>query len=297
VIEKRLTIEAWLRAAMAKLPESATPLLDARLIAGWALGLDEAALILKGDETLCPADHEKLDAMLARRATSEPVAYILGEKEFWGLCFKLEPGVLVPRPDTETLIEAIIRRRACEKKWRILDLGTGTGCLLGALLSEFENAQGTGVDLDPVALSLARRNLNALGFADRARLLEADFANLENEKSLNGPFDIIVSNPPYIPAGELLPCDVADFENPLALFAGDDGLDAYRTIFSRLDSILASDGIAVFEFGAGQGEAIEHLARMKMPGASTHVENDLAGRPRALIIDCRAGSERGVDRP
>ncbi|MEZ5920795.1 MAG: peptide chain release factor N(5)-glutamine methyltransferase [Parvularculaceae bacterium] len=285
--EKQLTIGAWLREAAAKLPESATPLLDARLLAGWALGLDDAALILKGNEGLSTSHTEKLDAALARRASGEPVAYILGEKEFWGLPFKLERGVLVPRPDSETLIEAIIRRRARDGRWRILDLGTGTGCLLGALLSEFQNADGIGVDIDPVALSLARRNLEALGFTDRARIVETDFNAIEDKDLLVGPFDIIISNPPYIPAGETLPRDVAEFENPLALFAGEDGLDAYRAIFPLLQFLLAEDGIAAFEFGADQGDAIKNIARMMLPAASTHVENDLAGRPRALIIDRR----------
>ncbi|MEQ8936242.1 MAG: HemK/PrmC family methyltransferase, partial [Amphiplicatus sp.] len=166
-------LERYIRAAILRLAHSDTPALDARVLAKQALGLDDAGLILSATRDLTAEEIAKLDVLVARRAAGEPVAYITGEKEFRGLTFRMAPGVLTPRPDSETLIEAAIKRLPAEASLRILDLGTGTGCLLCALLAHFKRASGVGVDLNETALALAEANAASLGLAGRAAFVKS----------------------------------------------------------------------------------------------------------------------------
>jgi release factor glutamine methyltransferase len=276
------TFEQYLRGAAARLTNSETPLLDARVIAKHALGLDDAGLILAANHPLTEEERATLDALIARRARGEPVAYITGEKEFYGLNFKMAPGVLAPRPDSETLIEAATKRRAAKAQLRILDLGTGTGCLLCALLIAFPNATGLGVDINENAVDLARTNAAGLGLAARAVFRIGNWG-----EGLSERFDIVIANPPYIPegAGESLPADVRNFEDPRALFAGPEGLDAYQRILAVAPRLVTPAGLTILELGTGQHHVVARFAESAFPQAHIDAEPDLAGRPRALVID------------
>lgn len=277
-----MRLETYLRAAAARLAEAETPLLDARVIAQHVLGLDHAGLILAGDRSLTAEEITALDALFARRARGESVAHIVGEKEFYGLTFKLAPGVLAPRPDTETLIEAAVALRNTSAPLRILDLGTGTGCLLCALLTAFPRATGLGVDINPDAARLACDNASALGLSARASFLVADWA-----KPISGRFDVIVSNPPYIRESDLagLSREVRLFEDRRALVAGPDGLSDYRTILAAAPALLSPEGLTILELGAGQDGDISAIAKDAFPDAGLLIGHDLAGRARALVID------------
>jgi release factor glutamine methyltransferase len=227
-----------------------------------------------------PVDAATLEALVARRAGHEPLALILGRREFWSLDFAVSPATLIPRPDSETLVEAALAAFANRMPpRRVLDLGTGTGCLLLAVLSEFSAAFGVGVDCCFAAAALAARNAAALGLAARAAFLCGDWA-----AALDARFDLVLSNPPYIATGQLafLMPDVAGFEPPAALDGGADGLCAYRTLLPALARLLARDGIAVLEVGAGQAETVARMA-----GNAGYVavpRPDLAGIPRALAL-------------
>ncbi|MEQ8179142.1 MAG: peptide chain release factor N(5)-glutamine methyltransferase [Amphiplicatus sp.] len=275
-----MTLDAFLRAAAARLVNSETPSLDARVLAKHALDLDDAGLILDAKRALTPEEIAKLTALVERRAAGEPVAYIIGEKEFRGLTFRMAPGVLVPRPDSETLIEAAVKRLPADAPLRILDLGTGTGCLLCALVAHFTKASGVGVDLNETALALAETNAASLGLADRTAFVKDDWA-----AAVEGTFDLIISNPPYIEEGarESLPVEVRAYEDPRALFAGEDGLDAYRAILAGAPSLARPRSLMIFELGEGQAEAVGALAKAAFPGAFIEFEADLAGRRRALV--------------
>ncbi|HET9147605.1 MAG TPA: peptide chain release factor N(5)-glutamine methyltransferase [Acetobacteraceae bacterium] len=266
-----------MRRMAARLQEAGieTPRREARLILAHALGREPATLGAAGD---VPEDCGLASA--ERRARHEPLAYITGRREFWSLEFEVSPATLIPRPDSETLIEAALgarpRRGAVR---RILDLGTGTGCLLLAALSEYPEAFGLGVDLSPEAAMLARRNARRLGMEGRSAFLAADWA-----EALAGRFDLILANPPYIPAPEIaaLMPEVSDHEPRLALDGGADGLDAYRRIMAGLPAAMAAGGVAILELGIGQVDAVAALARGA--GYSAESRADLAGVPRALLI-------------
>jgi release factor glutamine methyltransferase len=235
---------------------------EARLLLGRASGLSIEQMVSRGHDEASPTVAAELRALTARRVRREPMAYILGEREFWGLPFKVSPAVLVPRPDSETVIEAalgLLPDRA--KPLRILDLGLGSGCLLLTLLHEFPPASGVGIEASPEALAIARQNAAALGVAPRATLLEGDWRRPGWTRDLGGPFDLVVSNPPYIEAGDIggLMPEVARFEPPLALDGGTDGLAAYRAIATSLNGLLAPGGTLLFEVGAGQATAVADL--------------------------------------
>jgi release factor glutamine methyltransferase len=250
---------------------------EARLILEAATGLDRAALLREPERPIDPAPYR---AMLARRAAREPVAYILGWQEFWSLRFAVSPATLIPRADSETLIEAALAARP-GGVGRILDLGTGTGCLLLAALSEFDGAWGVGVDRDPAAAALAWRNAEALGLAGRCGIVAADWA-----APLRGRFDLVLSNPPYIESGVvpgLMP-EVSRFEPARALDGGADGLVAYRAIVAQLLGLLAPGGVAVLELGLGQGAAVTALAQAA-GFERIGTRRDLAGIERALVIE------------
>jgi release factor glutamine methyltransferase len=256
-----------------------TPELDARVLVAHALGLDHAALIAQDTCALTGAERDAVAALAARRLAHEPVARIVGRREFWGLDLALNPATLVPRPDTETIVEAALSAVADRgAPWRLADLGTGSGALLLALLSELPAAHGIGTDVSVAALRCARRNAAALGLAPRTRWIACDFAS-----ALRGPFDLVVSNPPYVASAEIarLPPEVRDFDPRAALDGGADGLAAYRAVAAAARRILSPDGTFVLELGVGQIEGV--VGVMREAGlAIGPCTADLGGIPRAL---------------
>jgi release factor glutamine methyltransferase len=225
-------------------------------------------------------DESTFDSMIARRAAREPVSHILGRREFWSLDFAVTRACLDPRPDSEAVVEAVLAKLSDRgRAWRILDLGTGSGCLLLALLSELPHATGVGVDKSPEALGVALGNAYRLGISARARFVERDWT-----RGLEGEFDVIVANPPYIPTVELgrLEPEVGRYEPRLALDGGHDGLDAYRAVIPGLGRLLAPGGFAALEIGATQAEPVGQIALEA--GFATLCRPDLAGRDRCLIL-------------
>lgn len=260
-----------------------SPELDARLLIGHALGLDHAGLISAGERPLSAPERERILALAARRLARAPVAHLVGHKEFWSLDLQVSADVLVPRPETETLVEAardaLSDRRA--QPLRIADLGTGSGALLLALLREFPNAVGVATDRSPRALDIARANARRHAMADRAMFVICDFG-----AALAGGFDLVVSNPPYIPTAELaaLAPEVRDHDPVLALDGGADGLDAYRAIAGDARRLIAPGGFLILEAGFGQAEDITALLASAGMAARRPARADLAGIPRAIIV-------------
>jgi release factor glutamine methyltransferase len=231
----------------------------------------------------CPVDTggaARLTQMLRRVLAHEPLSRILGTREFWGLEFRLSLDTLDPRPETETVVEAVLARVPDRSRpYRFLDLGTGTGCLLLALLSEFPNAIGVGADLAPGAAATARDNAGALGLAGRASFVVANWA-----APLGGPIDVVIANPPYIATGAIpdLPPEVREHDPLLALDGGADGLAAYRAIAADLPRLIAPGGYFATEIGAGQvAEINEILERVGLQIEG--VAADLAGIPRCVV--------------
>lgn len=275
------TIDAYLRAGAARLSASPTPLLDARVLMKFATGLDDAGLIARGDAAPTQEQQRTFDEAIARRAKGEPVAYVTGVTEFWSLAFQVSPDVLIPRADSECLIEAALARRTTHEVRSILDLGTGSGCLLCALLCEFSGAFGVGVDISPAAAKIAAVNARRLGLAARAAFLAGNWA-----AALGGPYDIVIANPPYIRTGDpALSPEVGRFEPAAALFAGPDGLEACRAILADAPRLVAPGGLAVFECGSDQAGALAEMLARAFPKAETTVVNDLKGRPRGVLAD------------
>jgi release factor glutamine methyltransferase len=279
------TIDAARRALTARLTaaniDSAE--LDARALIGAALNLDLTGLIASSARAITTSEATRLDEYAQRRLAGEPVARIVGEKEFWGLPLKLSAATLVPRPDTETVVERALEIVRAEGKLdralRIADLGTGSGAILLALLSELPNAEGIGTDLSTEALATAEANAAQLGLADRAGFIRCDYAI-----ALSGTFDLIVSNPPYIRTEDIacLAIEVREHDPLLALDGGADGLAAYRALIPQSAALLGPGGALVVEAGQGQSGAIETL----MTGSGLTVEEppktDLAGIFRAV---------------
>jgi release factor glutamine methyltransferase len=253
---------------------------EAWLLLAAATGRERAALIAGGPERLGAEQQARLGELIRRRRAREPVAYILGEKEFWSLRFEVGPGVLIPRPETETVVEAVLaglpdRARAL----RLLDLGVGSGCLLLGLLSELPHATGLGVDDSAAALAVAGRNAGRLGLAGRA-----DFRQGRWGEGLQEGFDVIVSNPPYVAEGEWdhLAPEIRGFEPRAALVAGPDGLAAYRALAPHCARLLARGGLCALEVGFGQGDAVAGL--LDAQGlVVVERRRDLAGIERCLI--------------
>lgn len=214
-------------------------------------------------------------ALLDRRLGGEPIAYITGVRDFWTISLRVTPDVLIPRPDTETLIEAAIEHFKDRSPERILDLGTGSGALLLAALDQWPRASGIGVDLSSKALAVAQDNAERLGLARRASFRLRDWA-----EGMTGPFDLILANPPYIASEEELTGDVLH-EPASALFAGADGLDDYRRIAPMIAGLLTDRGVAAIEIGHDQRESVSALLRAE--GLVVAVRKDMAGHDRCLI--------------
>lgn len=259
-----------------------SPALDARLLVGHALGLDHVALASDAGRQLSAEQRKAILQLAERRLCGEPVARILGTREFWGLPFALSKATLVPRPETETLVEAALDALPATRsdRLRIADLGTGSGALLLALLHELKNAEGVGTDLDIEAIATAQRNAKALELSDRAQFVRADFG-----AALKAPFDLVVSNPPYIPTLDIdaLSVEVREHDPKLALDGGADGLVAYRRIMEQLPDLLSAPGIAVLEIGIGQDETVREIVESRGLQVST-VRPDLSGIARAIVI-------------
>ncbi|HEY6699896.1 MAG TPA: peptide chain release factor N(5)-glutamine methyltransferase [Pseudolabrys sp.] len=255
---------------------------DARVLVGHALYLDRARLIAQSDRVLEAREVNAISGLAARRLKREPVSRILGKKEFWSLALAVTRDVLVPRPETETVIEGaldyVVRNGLRMEKLRILDIGTGSGALLIALLNELPNAAGIGTDISRPALQTARTNVAQCGLKARGTLVACDMA-----AGVQGPFDLVVSNPPYIVRGEIgaLAPEVRDYDPIVALDGGDDGLTAYRSIAADAKRLLASGGRLFVELGAGQEPSVRTL--FTKAGLSVGIaRKDLAGTPRVL---------------
>lgn len=257
---------------------------DAEMLMAHALGMSRSAMLLGHMREPAP---EIFASLLDRRLAHEPVAYIIGEVEFYGRRFSVTPEVLIPRGDSETVVASALE--ACPAPYRVLDCGTGSGGLLLTVLAERPDATGLGIDRSPAALAVARDNANALGLADRTDLREGDWTVSGWADDLD-TFDLILANPPYVEDDADLDPSVRDHEPHGALFAGPDGLDAYRILVPQLPALLTPEGIAVMEIGCCQAEAVSAVAGEA--GFSTELRRDLAERPRALILS-RKGLAKG----
>lgn len=278
------TVRAALRRGASVLAQAGVeePRREARLLLAHAMGVSIEALLRDPEAVVVSAAY---DVLLGRRAAREPLALITGRRAFWRFDLAVSPATLIPRPDSETLIEAALAALPDRARVRrVLDLGTGTGCLLLAALQEYPASFGIGIDRSAAACALARDNAAMLGMDDRAAVVCGDWA-----APLAGAFELILCNPPYIPSDDLpgLMPEVARFEPASALDGGADGLSAYRRILPDLPRLLAGDGVAVVELGVGQVDAVTALAAGLGLGAC--VRADLAGIPRAVVLSRRAG--------
>lgn len=268
-----------IRAATRRLAPSETARIDAELLMAHALGMARSDMLLRAMQDAAPAD---FTALIDRRAGHEPVAYITGHQEFYGLDLAVSPAVLIPRGDSETLIEAAKAAFADRNPpTRICDLGTGSGALLLAALSVWPEAEGIGIDASPGAVEVAAANADRLLPQARCRIGTGDWRADGWAQSL-GRFDLVLCNPPYVEVAAALDPDVRDFEPHSALFAGAEGLDDYQVLIPQLPGLLAPGGLAVLEIGHRQGESVTAIGREN--GLAATLRHDLAGRPRALIL-------------
>lgn len=278
-----MRVRSLLQAASARFDAAGidTASLDAEFLLSHLLGCGRLDLLARGGEPV--EDHVRgaFDAMVARRETLEPVAYILGEQEFWSLTFKVTPATLIPRPDTETLVEVGLSHLGSTPGAAILDLGTGSGCILLSLLHEQVQASGLGVDKSAGALAVAAENASRLGLQQRTQFLEASW--FEALAPGRDTFDLIVSNPPYIPTADIarLMQDVRDFEPMGALDGGDDGLGPYRLITQQSSQYLNDGGMLAVEVGIGQASDVASLFEAEgFQGVA--ITKDLAGIDRVV---------------
>ena len=284
------TLGDWLSTAAGRFQAAGidSARLDARLLASFVLGWDQARVLAHPEQVLGGGEWSLLQSLLARRAKREPLAVIIGKCEFWGLDFAVTADTLVPRPESETLIEAALAVTGGQEGGRdanlsVLDLGTGSGCLLLALLSERPNARGLGVDLSAAALKVAAGNAVALGLEGRAEFRQSDWDH--GLDGTVGRFDLILANPPYVADDEFaaLEPEVSRFEPRLALSGGPDGLTSYRSLAPQIGPLLAPGGGAFFETGAAQAGAVSAL--FDDHGlAVVCVHGDLCGRPRVVEV-------------
>ena len=280
-----IRLQDWLsRATQALAPVAEQPRSEARRLVEAALNWPIASQLADPDQTIDAASLEALEALLHRRAERrEPLSRILGRREFWGLSLEIDGATLDPRPDTETLVEQALDLCSGPERsppGRILDLGTGSGALLFALLREFPEAQGLGVDQDRATLATAARNAARLGLVDRTRFEVGDWLS-----GVSGLFDLIVSNPPYIPTGDLAGLDrsVRDFDDPLALDGGADGLAFYARTLREAGRCLAPGGVLILELGIGQADSVLALGH-DSGWRLLSLRGDLAGIPRAMAL-------------
>lgn len=307
-----MTVAEALREAAARLAATSdTARLDAELLMAHALGVERSEMLLRHMHT---AEPEHFAALAERRARREPVAYITGRQEFYGLDLAVTPAVLIPRADSETLIEAAREAFPDRAPRRILDLGTGSGALLLAAMSIWREAEGMGVERDFAAMQVAMRNADrvginlppnpqeiarekakpaelgvfpsAVGYLGRARFNGSDWRKRGGLEHL-GRFDLILCNPPYVEDDAQLDPDVRDWEPATALFSGPEGLDDYRVLIRQLPGLLDEGGVAIFEIGATQAQAVSAIAAMS--GFEAMLRRDLAGRPRALVLRLALG--------
>ncbi|MCW8916447.1 MAG: peptide chain release factor N(5)-glutamine methyltransferase [Magnetovibrio sp.] len=259
------------------------PVMETRMLLGFVLGGGPERVLADRDNTLTSQQSKLLSDIVGQRSHRVPMSHILGQREFWSMIFKVTGDTLTPRPDTETLVEAVLENVSPPPK-RILDLGTGTGCILLALLSEWGDAQGVGVDVSDKALAVALDNAQSHKLDVRASFVKNDWEQSEWTDVWSEPFDVVVSNPPYIPQADIanLDVDVRDYEPMSALVGGDDGLDAYRRITDGLNSLISPGGVVGFEVGIDQaGDVAGILERAGFRVLETR--NDLGGIPRAVI--------------
>lgn len=281
-----LSVGDWLREATKSLLTAGVnePRLDAELLLSRHLGLTRAALLAQPDRLLSSAEAETLAALLARRATREPLPYILGVREFFGLCFAVDPRVLIPRPETELLVERALwlaSHMSLSGPLRIADVGTGSGCIAVALAVHLSHALIYATDVSAEALAVAQRNAAMQGVASRIRFLWGDLLSPVPQS-----VHLIVANLPYIPAQEweTLPPEVGRFEPRSALDGGSDGLDLVRRLLTQAPSYLLSGGALLLEVGAGQGETVTRRARAAFPQAKVELIPDLAGHARVVQV-------------
>lgn len=266
--------EALRRAATRLAGSSDTPRLDAELLLAHALGTTREAVLLRKAGSAVPPEFE---ALVERRASGEPLAYITGTRDFWTITLAVAPDVLIPRPDSETLIDAAVSHFGTKGPQSILDLGTGPGTLLLAALDQWPGAYGLGIDRSTTALAIARANADRLGLADRARFVEGNWSEGIMER-----FDLILCNPPYVETSAVLASDVAEHEPHEALFAGPDGLDDYRVLAPQIAGLLNPGGMAAIEIGFAQRAPVTALFASK--GLRIEARQDLAGRDRAIVL-------------
>jgi release factor glutamine methyltransferase len=268
--------EAIRAAAEALAPVSDTARLDAELLMAHLFGTSRSELLLRHMRDAAPPGFA---ALIERRAGHEPVAYITGRQEFYGLPFIVTPATLIPRGDSETLVAAALAAKP--EAARVLDLGTGSGALLLAVLAHCRAGQGVGIDRSAEALAVAQRNAESLGLRPQATFRMGDWHAPGWADDL-GTFDLILCNPPYVESAAVLDRQVADFEPASALFAGPEGLDDYHVLIPQLRALMAADGLAVLEIGANQAQGVTALAQAA--GFAAELHHDLAGRARALLL-------------
>jgi release factor glutamine methyltransferase len=280
--KKTLTVGRACRRSAERLAAAGVPSsrLDARLLVAEALGLEPQQVFSRPECPVGDDEAARLEALVVRRAQREPMSHVLGRRGFWTLTLKVTADTLDPRPDTETVVEALLAQLGERgRPWRLLDLGTGTGCILLALLSELPNATGLGVDKSPAALEVARENALALGLAGRAGFKLGDWG-----RDIDECFDAITSNPPYIPDVDIagLEPEVAGFEPRLALAGGGDGLSCYRALAPDVARLLVPGGVAALEVGRGQAAAV--TAILGDAGLTLRaVQRDLGGVERCVV--------------
>ncbi len=274
-----MTYDEALVWAISELKDIETASLDASLLLEFVTGADRVTQIVKSETLLTEAENAQFRSLVTRRKNHEPLAYIIGEKEFWGLPFYVEPGVLIPRPDTETLIATVLALVGpSDLEFNLLELGVGSGAIICSLLKEYPNAQGFAVDMSDTALDVAQKNAQRLGVDDRLNLLKSNWAD-----KINGQANVVVSNPPYIRPDviEELEPTVKDYEPITALDGGADGLECYRDLLDSLRTKITPGGLILLEIGYDQGKTVPSL--MQKDYEQIRVYKDLAGQDRVVV--------------